>query len=89
MLMMWNVEEGLNQIDKFFHDGDDFVKSGACLGAFILLAFILFYLHCAANRGHSHVVQFYQFFFMHAVACCVLLICFYRLNVLFCFLHFH
>jgi 26S proteasome regulatory subunit N1 len=32
MLMMWNVEEGLNHIDKFFHDGDDFVKSGACLG---------------------------------------------------------
>lgn len=32
MLMLWNVEEGLNQIDKFFHDGDDFVKSGACLG---------------------------------------------------------
>jgi len=32
MLLMWNVEEGLNQIDKFFHDGDDQVKSGACLG---------------------------------------------------------
>lgn len=32
MLMMWNVEEGLNHIDKFFHDSDDFVKSGACLG---------------------------------------------------------
>uniref|UniRef100_A0A7S3HCL3 26S proteasome non-ATPase regulatory subunit 2 n=1 Tax=Spumella elongata TaxID=89044 RepID=A0A7S3HCL3_9STRA len=36
MLMMWNVEEGLNQIDKFFHDGDDFVKSGACLGVGII-----------------------------------------------------
>ncbi len=35
--MMWNVEEGLNQIDKFFHDGDDFVKSGACLGTVSLL----------------------------------------------------
>ncbi len=33
MVMLWNVEEGLNQIDKYFHDGDDFVKSGACLGA--------------------------------------------------------
>jgi 26S proteasome regulatory subunit N1 len=32
LLLMWNVEEGLNQIDKFFHDGDDLVKSGACLG---------------------------------------------------------
>lgn len=32
MVMMWNVEEGLNHIDKFFHDGDDFVKAGACLG---------------------------------------------------------
>lgn len=37
MLMLWNVEEGLNQIDKFFHDADDFVKSGACLGECSLL----------------------------------------------------
>ena len=36
MVMMWNVEEGLNHIDKFFHDGDDFVKAGACLGRFII-----------------------------------------------------
>ena len=36
MLMMWNVEEGLNHIDKYFHDGDDFVKSGACLGVGII-----------------------------------------------------
>lgn len=36
MLMMWNVEEGLNQIDKYFHDSDDFVKAGACLGVGII-----------------------------------------------------
>ena len=58
---MWNVEEGLNQIDKFFHDGDDFVKSGACLGAFFLLAFILFYFISSA-LSHSDVVQIYVFF---------------------------
>jgi 26S proteasome regulatory subunit N1 len=35
MLMMWNVEEGLNQIDKYFHNGDDFVQAGACLGTYL------------------------------------------------------
>jgi len=46
--MMWNVEEGLNQIDKFFHDGDDFVKSGACLGTF--LSFLPFCVWCLKCR---------------------------------------
>jgi 26S proteasome regulatory subunit N1 len=36
MVMMWNVEEGLNQIDKYFHNSDDFVKAGACLGVGII-----------------------------------------------------
>jgi len=36
MVMMWNVEEGLNQIDKYFHDGDDAVKAGACLAVGIV-----------------------------------------------------
>ncbi|RYG69137.1 hypothetical protein EON64_03445, partial [archaeon] len=31
MLMMHNVEEGLNQIDKYFHSNEDLVKAGACL----------------------------------------------------------
>eukprot|EP01038_Epipyxis_sp_PR26KG_P006135 gene6135-8459_t len=36
MLMMWNVDEGLNQIDKYFHNSEDFVKAGACLGVGIV-----------------------------------------------------
>lgn len=32
MIMLWNVEEGINQIDKFLHHNDEFVKAGACLG---------------------------------------------------------
>lgn len=44
--MMWNVEEGLNQIDKFFHDGDDFVKSGACLGTFSVAFFLSYAVVC-------------------------------------------
>ena len=32
MLMLWNVDEGLNQMDKYFHNTEDFVKAGACLG---------------------------------------------------------
>ena len=36
MLMLWNVDEGINQIDKYFHNSEDFVKAGACLGVGIL-----------------------------------------------------
>lgn len=36
MLMMWNVNEGLNQIDKFFHNKEDHIKAGACLGVGIV-----------------------------------------------------
>ncbi len=36
MLMMWNVEEGLNQIDKYFNHNEEFIKAGACLGIGIL-----------------------------------------------------
>jgi 26S proteasome regulatory subunit N1 len=36
MLMMWNVEEGLNQIDKYFNNNDEFIKAGACLGIGIM-----------------------------------------------------
>jgi 26S proteasome regulatory subunit N1 len=36
MLMMWNVDEGLNQIDKFFHNKDDHIRAGACLGVGIV-----------------------------------------------------
>lgn len=36
MVMLWNVEEGLNAIDKYFHASDDYIKAGACLGVGIL-----------------------------------------------------
>ena len=36
MLYLWNIDQGLNQIDKFFHHEDDFIKSGACLAVGIL-----------------------------------------------------
>ena len=32
MLMMWNVEEGLNMMDKYLANTDDLVQAGACLG---------------------------------------------------------
>ena len=31
LVMLWNVDEGLNKIDKFLHIADDNVKAGACL----------------------------------------------------------
>lgn len=36
MVMLWNVDEGLNQIDKYFHHNEDFAKAGACLGVGII-----------------------------------------------------
>jgi 26S proteasome regulatory subunit N1 len=36
MIMLWNVDEGLNQIDKFFHNTEDFIKAGACLAVGIV-----------------------------------------------------
>lgn len=45
MLMMWNVEEGLNQIDKYFHNSEELVKAGACLGVgLISIGVCLLYL---------------------------------------------
>lgn len=35
-VMLWNVEEGLNMIDKYFHASDDYIKAGACLGVGVL-----------------------------------------------------
>eukprot|EP00602_Paraphysomonas_sp_CaronLab_P000859 CAMPEP_0185030934 /NCGR_PEP_ID=MMETSP1103-20130426/18094_1 /TAXON_ID=36769 /ORGANISM="Paraphysomonas bandaiensis, Strain Caron Lab Isolate" /LENGTH=894 /DNA_ID=CAMNT_0027566249 /DNA_START=45 /DNA_END=2729 /DNA_ORIENTATION=- len=31
MLLLWNVDGGLNEIDKFFHNREDYIKAGACL----------------------------------------------------------
>jgi 26S proteasome regulatory subunit N1 len=36
MILLWNVDEGLNQIDKFFHNTEDHIKAGACLAVGIL-----------------------------------------------------
>lgn len=36
MLLLWNVDEGFNQIDKYFHQSDEYIKAGACLGVGIV-----------------------------------------------------
>jgi 26S proteasome regulatory subunit N1 len=36
MLMLWNVEEGLTQIDKFLYSSEEYVKAGAALSVGIL-----------------------------------------------------
>lgn len=36
MILLWNVEEGLAQIDKFLYSNDDYVKAGAALAVGIL-----------------------------------------------------
>lgn len=35
-ILLWNVEEGLTQIDKFLYSNEDYVKAGAALGVGIL-----------------------------------------------------
>jgi len=35
-IMLWNVEEGLTQVDKFLYSDDDYVKAGATLAIGIL-----------------------------------------------------
>lgn len=36
MILQWNVEGGLNEIDRFFHNTDDYIKAGGCLALGIL-----------------------------------------------------
>lgn len=36
MILLWNVDEGFNQIDKYFHQNDENIKAGACLGVGIV-----------------------------------------------------
>lgn len=36
MVFLWNIDEGLSQVDKFFHHSDDNIKAGACLAVGIL-----------------------------------------------------
>ncbi|EQC40714.1 26S proteasome regulatory subunit N1 [Saprolegnia diclina VS20] len=38
MIMLWNVEEGITQIDKFLYSGDHHIKAGAILGVGIVSA---------------------------------------------------
>lgn len=38
MIMLWNVEEGITQIDKFLYTDDEYVKAGAILGVGIVSA---------------------------------------------------
>ncbi|KAJ0404772.1 hypothetical protein P43SY_005596 [Pythium insidiosum] len=38
MIMLWNVDEGFTQIDKFLYSTDEFVKAGAILGVGVLSA---------------------------------------------------
>jgi len=38
MILLWNVEEGLTQIDKFVYSTEDFVKAGAALAVGIVSA---------------------------------------------------
>lgn len=36
LVSLWNIDEGLNMVDKFFHQPEDYIKAGACLAVGIL-----------------------------------------------------
>jgi 26S proteasome regulatory subunit N1 len=36
LLMLWNIEEGLNQVDKYLYSDQEFIKAGACLAIGIM-----------------------------------------------------
>ncbi len=36
MILLWNIEGGLNEIDRFFHNSDNNIKAGGCLALGIL-----------------------------------------------------
>jgi len=38
MILLWNVEEGLTQIDKFVYSGEDHIKAGAALAVGVVTA---------------------------------------------------
>uniref|UniRef100_A0A7S2V4A2 26S proteasome non-ATPase regulatory subunit 2 homolog n=1 Tax=Fibrocapsa japonica TaxID=94617 RepID=A0A7S2V4A2_9STRA len=38
MILLWNVEEGLTQIDKFMYSSDDYIKAGAALAVGVVSA---------------------------------------------------
>lgn len=38
MIMLWNVDEGITQIDKYLYSGDEYVKAGAILGVGVVSA---------------------------------------------------
>jgi 26S proteasome regulatory subunit N1 len=31
LVLMWNIESGLNEIDKYFHNTENYIKAGGCL----------------------------------------------------------
>lgn len=35
-ILLWNVEEGLTQIDKFLYSSEDYIKAGAVLAVGIV-----------------------------------------------------
>ena len=38
LLFLWNVEEGLAQLDKFLYSGEDYIKAGAALSIGVVCA---------------------------------------------------
>ena len=36
MILLWDVDGGLTQIDKYFYSSDDFIKAGALLACGIV-----------------------------------------------------
>ncbi|GFH58366.1 hypothetical protein CTEN210_14842 [Chaetoceros tenuissimus] len=62
-ILLWNVEEGLTQIDKFLYSSEDYVKAGAALAVGILSSGVrndadpAFALLAEHIEGDSHIMK--------------------------------
>lgn len=55
MILLWDVDSGLAQLDKYFHSNDNHVIAGALLGVGIV--------NCSIKNDCDPVSSFYFFLF--------------------------
>jgi 26S proteasome regulatory subunit N1 len=61
MVLLWDVDSGLAQLDKYFHSNDNHVIAGALLGVGIA--------NCSIKNDCDPVSFIYNFFPLLSVTC--------------------
>ena len=56
LVLLWNVEEGLTQIDKFLYSNDDHIKAGAALAGTLGTSYMRMHMHTHIyTYTHQHL----------------------------------